>query len=63
MKDRLGRAAFWNRPLKNPTQLRYTRFVTQPGSELKGLFNNYQDEFKGKLRNALKTRYDTDIER
>lgn len=57
MRDRLGRGAWWNQPLKNPTQSRYRRFVKMPYTGLKTRFTDSQDEFKNKLRDALKTRY------
>jgi hypothetical protein len=58
MKDRLGKARFWNSPLKNPTQNAYDRFNKKPGGEWfdKG-FRESEKEFRSTLNRMLKTRY------
>ena len=38
MKDRLGKHDFWNQPIKNPTQNKYTRFLNMPEGELKSKY-------------------------
>jgi hypothetical protein len=57
MKDRIGLHRFWNREILNPTQNRYTRFVTQPHSELKSRFTEMQTEWKDAMSKKLKTHY------
>jgi hypothetical protein len=58
MKDRLGRSAFWNKPLRNPTQNAYFRFLEKPGGEwfAKG-FADSEKKFKTIIQKALKTHY------
>jgi hypothetical protein len=56
VKDRLGKAAFWNAPLRNPTQNMFTRFVRQPGSGLPDTLKEYRDKFGDFGKKALKTR-------
>ena len=48
MKDRLGKAKWWNAPIKNPTQTRYLRFLKTPTGKLKSQFTDISDEFKNK---------------
>ena len=58
MKDRLGKAKWWNQPLSNPTQNAFRRFQREPGGEWFGKrFNESEREFKTILNKALKTHY------
>ena len=34
MKDYIGEHNFWNAPIKNPTQNKYTRFLRMPRGKL-----------------------------
>ena len=56
MKDRLGQSAFWNRPLANPTQNIFRRFVRMPGSGLPDLLDKSKKAWKEFENRALKTR-------
>jgi len=58
MKDRLGRAKWWNQPLSNPTQNAFRRFQREPGGEWfdKGIRDS-ERRFKTILNKALKTHY------
>ena len=56
MRDRLGQSAWWNRPLANPTQNQFVRFVKQPGSGLPDTLKEYRDQFDDFGKKALHTR-------
>jgi hypothetical protein len=45
MRDRLGLAAWWNRPIVNPTQTAIARFLKMPYSELESDFTKSQNEW------------------
>ena len=55
MRDRLGTSAFWNRPLANPTQNIFTRFVRQPQAGLQDKLKDYRDKFDKFGKKALHT--------
>jgi len=56
MRDRLRQSAWWNRPLANPTQNQFIRFIKQPGSGLPDTLKEYRDKFEDFGKKALKTR-------
>lgn len=60
--DPLGEAKWWNLPVVNATQNRYTRFMETPYGELKSSFNNFSDNFTKHIENALKSVYLTETE-
>ena len=53
--DRLGTSAFWNRPLANPTQSIFTRFVRQPQAGLRDTLKDSRDKFDEFWNKALRT--------
>ncbi len=55
MKDRLGFSAWVNRPLVNPTQNQYVRFVRQPGGGLPDMLKPTREKFEEFQNKALKT--------
>ena len=57
MKDYLNTAKWNNRPLFNPTQNMYMRFLKGPQSELKSPFTLSRDNFKSIMERS-KTIYD-----
>ena len=46
MKDRLGKARFWNLAPKNPTQTRYTRFLLGPRGKIKTSYTDSLERFE-----------------
>lgn len=55
MKDLIGAHVWWNRPLANPTQNIFVRFVRQPGSGLPDTLKDYRDKFENFGKKALRT--------
>jgi hypothetical protein len=55
MRDLLGTSAWWNAPLRNPTQNIFTRFVKQPQAELADALKEYRDKFSEFGKKALHT--------
>lgn len=56
MKDRLGKAVWWNRPLANKTQNAFVRAIRQPGSGLPDLLSDSKKSLFEMKDLALKTR-------
>lgn len=58
MKDRLGKASFWNAPIRNRTQNALERFERKPNGEWfdRG-FKESERKFKTIINRALKTHY------
>ena len=46
MRDRLGKSAWDNLPISNPTQNRYSRFMKMPHGEIKTAFTDSIEWFK-----------------
>ncbi len=57
MKDYLGVHKWWNRPLTNPTQTRYARFVQGPHHIQETALSRIGREFESRLKDATTTRY------
>ena len=57
MKDMLARHKFWNKPISNPTQNRYRRFVSTPGGELPDMLGKMSSRMDAGIKNALKSRF------
>lgn len=57
MKNYLKESAWWNNPIDNPTQTRYTRFMKVPHGEMDTMFNKIGSRFKT-FGGLPKTRYD-----
>jgi len=55
MKDRLGTAAFWNAPVRNPTQSIFRRFVKTPGAELPDTLRDVREKFDEFGKKVLRT--------
>lgn len=57
MKDYLQGSRWINRPLANPVQNFYRRFVRQPGAGLPDYLEDSRKKFKGFGNELLKTRF------
>jgi len=57
MKDRLGRSAWDNLPIANPTQNRYSRFMKTPHGEVRTAFTDSIEWFR-KFKEETETVYE-----
>jgi len=51
------RSQWENRPIANPTQSAYVRFIKQPSSEIKSQFTEAVKKFQEQQRRSLKSSY------
>ncbi len=56
MRDRLGKAAFINLPIRNETQNVYRRFVRQPQAGLPDMLSDYKRGWDDIKNMALRSR-------
>jgi hypothetical protein len=57
MKDYIGRSKFINRPLANPIQSVFRRFVKTPGTGLPDYLEDSRKKFTEFGNNTLRTRF------
>jgi len=60
MKDHIGLHKWWNRPLENPTQTMYMRFLKSPEGKFGSMYEKSEEEWKNRFENEIKTIY-TDL--
>jgi len=53
LKDRLGKSAWWNSPIKNPTQTVIRRFLNSPASSLSSDFTKSVEDWNKNKTNLL----------